>query len=253
MASRNGDLSGNQAATTENPLDYSDLLHTPYMDAFAFSEREQLALDLYDQLGELELQRSLLEAQNEATNSNDVSELSERDLQEQLTVAEREAMEAKAEYELRNRITRNVLAMDPVLKAVHGGESTDYAEKRMLPLIAENDVVSMVHGHLTSKLVDLNKKLRAAEQGNITANERNRALANELLALAERMKAQNTEDIEDPQLREKVRAMEREVKASKRRMRNLKGILSGMIVGSGINWAEDEVLRELVMDDEDDG
>jgi hypothetical protein len=50
-------------------------------------------------------------------------------LREQLIVAEREAMEAQVEYEMRNRITRNVLAMDPVLKAVHGSEDNTYAEK----------------------------------------------------------------------------------------------------------------------------
>lgn len=55
--------------------------------------------------------------------------LADDELQEQLTLAEREAMEAKAEYEIRNRITHNVLVMDPVLKAVHGGERTGYAEK----------------------------------------------------------------------------------------------------------------------------
>jgi hypothetical protein len=86
----------------------------------------------------------------------------------------------------------------------------------------------------------------------MAANERNRGLAKTLVALAEGAKSESTEDIEDPQLREKVNAVEKEVKESRRRMLNLKGILSGMIVGSGINWAEDEVLRELVMDDEDD-
>ena len=50
-------------------------------------------------------------------------------LQDRLITAQREAMEAKTEYEIRNRITHNVLVMDPVLKAVHGGEHTDYAEK----------------------------------------------------------------------------------------------------------------------------
>jgi hypothetical protein len=50
-------------------------------------------------------------------------------MQEQLTIAQREAMEAKAEYEIRNRITHNVLVMDPILKAVHGGGRTSYAEK----------------------------------------------------------------------------------------------------------------------------
>ena len=59
----------------------------------------------------------------------DTSTLSDDVLQEQLTIVQREAMEAKAEYEIRNSITHNVLVMDPVLKAVHGGEHTRYAEK----------------------------------------------------------------------------------------------------------------------------
>ena len=59
----------------------------------------------------------------------DTSALSDDALQEQLTIAQQKAMEAKAEYEIRNRIIHNVLVMDPVLKAVHGGERTGSAEK----------------------------------------------------------------------------------------------------------------------------
>lgn len=64
---------------------------------------------------------------------HDVSTLSDDDLEEQLIKAEREAMEAKAEYELRNKITHNVLVTDPVLKAVHGDEHSDHAEKYAVP------------------------------------------------------------------------------------------------------------------------
>ena len=59
----------------------------------------------------------------------DVSSLSDDAVQEQLIIAQNEAIEAKAEYELRNRITNNVLVMDPVLKAVHGGEQVTFIEK----------------------------------------------------------------------------------------------------------------------------
>lgn len=111
----------------------------------------------------------------------------------------------------------------------------------------------MLHGSLTSKLATTMQALSVAEKGNIAANERNRELSRTLLALAEEMKSQSTQDIADPKLREKVEAVEKEVKESRRRMRSLKGILSGMIVGSGIDWAEDEILRELVMEDEDEG
>lgn len=43
---------------------YADLLQTDHTDAFAFAETEKRALALYDQLRELELQLSLLQAQS---------------------------------------------------------------------------------------------------------------------------------------------------------------------------------------------
>ena len=62
-------------------------------------------------------------------HDTDVSALSDDDVHAQLMTAQREAMEAKAEFEIRNRVSHNVLLMDPVLKAVHGGEDSDFAEK----------------------------------------------------------------------------------------------------------------------------
>lgn len=233
--------------------DYSDLLKTSYSDAFAFSDQEQLVLDLYDQLHELELQESLLLIQDDDAYLEDVSTLSDDAVQEQLIKAEREAMDARAEYELRNRLTENSLTMDPVLKAVHGGEHTDYAEKRLLPLVHDKSIVSMVHSSLASELIAATKALCKAEEGNIGANARNQELAQTLIKLAERAKTQSIEDVNDPGLRDEIREVERSVKKSRARLRTLKGILSGMIVGSGIDWTEDEALRDLIMDDEEDG
>jgi ribosomal protein S5 len=59
----------------------------------------------------------------------DFSELSDDEVQDQLIIAQREVMEARTEYEIRNNITHNVLVMDPVLKAVHGGERTGFSER----------------------------------------------------------------------------------------------------------------------------
>ncbi|UPX14663.1 uncharacterized protein EKO05_0005138 [Ascochyta rabiei] len=238
------------AGASLDTADMDHLLRTNHSDAFSFTASEKLALELYDQLQELELQQSLLQAQ-ETAHVADVSTLSDDDLQEQLIVAEREAMEAKAEYEMRNRITHNVLVTDPVLKAVHGGEETSFVEKRLLPLITESDAVAMVHGRLASKLAHTTRGLVAAEQANMVANQKNRALSKTMLALAEAIKSQSTEDIEDARLREQIRSAEKELKESRRRAKTLKGVLSAMIVGSGINWAADEKLTELVIDDED--
>lgn len=111
----------------------------------------------------------------------------------------------------------------------------------------------MVHGSLASKLVSTQRAMNAATQAAIAASRKNRELAATMLALAEDMKAQSAKDVEDPRLRDQVNAMERELRESRRRMKTLKGVLSAMIVGSGINWAADESLTELVMDDEEDG
>ncbi|KAF2133304.1 hypothetical protein P153DRAFT_307982 [Dothidotthia symphoricarpi CBS 119687] len=252
MATKQDVEMGDATADVQDPNDHADLLQTRYSDAFAFSDVEKRALELYDQLRELELQQSLLQAQQIA-HVPDVSTLSDDALQEQLIIAQREAMEAKAEYEIRNRITHNVLVMDPVLKAVHGSEQASFIEKRIRPLITENDAVSMVHSSLASKLASSTRALGVAEQANVIANQKNRELSQTMLALAEDMKAQSAKDIEDPRLRNQVQAVEKELKESRRRVQTLKGILSAMIVGSGVNWAADEGLTELVMDDEEDG
>lgn len=110
----------------------------------------------------------------------------------------------------------------------------------------------MVHGRIASKLASSRRALVAVEQANIVANQKNRELSMTMLALADAIKSQSAEDIEDPRLREQIRSVEKELKESRRRMKTLKGILSAMIVSSGINWAADESLTDLVLDDEDD-
>jgi len=54
-------------ARVQDANDYGDLLQTNHSDAFAFSDTERLALQLHDQLKELELQQSLLQAQQPGT------------------------------------------------------------------------------------------------------------------------------------------------------------------------------------------
>ena len=63
MAARNDVEMADATPKTPNAADYADLLQTNHSDAFAFSQTEQLALDLYDQLRELEIEQSLIQAQ----------------------------------------------------------------------------------------------------------------------------------------------------------------------------------------------
>src|SRR5690349_21551368 len=97
----------------------------------------------------------------------------------------------------------------------------------------------MIHGPLASRLASSTRTLVTMEQANIVANQRNRELSQTMLALAEAKKSQSADDIDDQRLREQIKTVEKELKDSRRRMKTLKGILSAMIVGSGINWAAD--------------
>ncbi|KAF2144971.1 uncharacterized protein K452DRAFT_222087 [Aplosporella prunicola CBS 121167] len=217
-----------------NPLD------TPSNDALVLTDTERLILDLYAKERELELERSLLEARQ-----------ADNDIEQQLIVAEREALEARAAYLLRNKIVDHVLVTDPVIKAVHAGSNASYAEKRLLPLIHERDVLSMTLATLTSSLTSTNLSLQKASQSVQLANKKNQELAKTLLDLAERNKAQTADEVPDENLRGQIRALEEQVRDSRRKWRTLKSIVAGVIVGSGVDWATDEKLRELVLDDED--
>ena len=63
MATVNDTAVNNRTDEPHSANDYTDLLQTDHHDAFAFSDQEQFALQLYDQLRELELQNSLYQAQ----------------------------------------------------------------------------------------------------------------------------------------------------------------------------------------------
>lgn len=63
MANISDTVMADAATKSLDAGDTADLLQTNHSDAFAFTKSEELALELYDQLRELELQQSLLQAQ----------------------------------------------------------------------------------------------------------------------------------------------------------------------------------------------
>jgi len=77
-------------------------------------------------------------------------------------------------------------------------------------------------------------------------------LAAEMLALAAQAKEQNKVDIEDPGARQQLEELEAAMKLSRQRWRIMKGTASATIVGSGIDWARDPKLLEIVLDDDAD-
>jgi len=87
----------------------------------------------------------------------------------------------------------------------------------------------------------------------MSINQTNQELAQTVLELAAQLKDHAEGEVEDDELHAELEAADREVRVARRKWRVMKSIAAGMVVGSGVDWASDGRLMELVMDDDDDG
>ena len=97
-----------------------------------------------------------------------------------------------------------------------------------------------------------NEELKKVEAEHILIQESNAELSAAMLALAAEASTQKKEDIKDPELRQQLEEAEAELKISRQRWRVMKGTASATIVGSGVDWASDPVLLDIVLDREDE-
>ena len=123
--------------------------------------------------------------------------------------------------------------------------------RALRPLINQRDILSIAHTNIVNSLRSTLNALTAAETGSIISNQKNRELTPILFEFASRLKAQDIEDIQDPELRSELEALQIELKVSRGRRRIMKSVMVAVIVGSGIDWARKDDLRELVLDDEE--
>lgn len=103
-----------------------------------------------------------------------------------------------------------------------------------------------------AKLLSLRENLLEVQLESAAINRQNAVMAEEMLKLAEDASAQRKEDIQDPEIRAQLDALETETKDNRQRWRMLKGMTSAVVAGSGIDWSRDQTLRDLVLDKEDD-
>jgi hypothetical protein len=92
------------------------------------------------------------------------------------------------------------------------------------------------------------------ESENIVIARKNTELATTMIALAKDANTQRKDNIEDPKAKQQLDELELAMKTSRQRWRIMKGTASATIAGSGIDWARDPKLLEIVLDnDGDDG
>ena len=226
----------------------SVLTHTPSTDAFAFSETEQTILSLWDQLQELQLERALVQVQPAVT----IPAPTTPSLGPELAAAEQALLETRTTHTLQQNTTINVLIADPILKAVHDAAAATTLERRLAPLIHERDVLGLTDSHLSSKLAGLQQRFTALEAEMVKLNEENRALAATLVEIADQMKDQTVDELDDTRLTTRLEGLDDEIRNARRRWRVMKSLVKGVVVGSGVEWDKRADLLEVVLDDEDE-
>lgn len=125
------------------------------------------------------------------------------------------------------------------------------AYRALLRLINRRDVLSLAHENLHTAHSATVRQLSNLEVENRQIHEKNRELVRQLLDLTG-PDGSWRDQLEDQDLIAQLNALDADQQKSQARWDAMKNIASAVVVGSGVNWAEDEKLRALVLDEADE-
>lgn len=98
---------------------------------------------------------------------------------------------------------------------------------------------------VTYQLVKVQAEVQAVTKENVL-------LASNVLQLAEENQARHrVEDVEDIRLKKGLADVEKDLATSRQRWKAIKGVTSAVVAGSGIDWARDNRLQDMVLDPPD--
>ncbi|QUC17825.1 uncharacterized protein UV8b_02066 [Ustilaginoidea virens] len=208
------------------------------------SEDEQQVLELYDQLQQLRLEIAIINAQSARRLVPELSSSATNVSPE----TQKELLDARANFRLRNDAVESVMTVNPILKAVHHGTNASPAERDLLPYIEQREQsANSVMKHATD--VGFIRNDLTEVQGDASrAIRKNVELTSALLKLAEEVKQKQAARLDDDEIQTEIRQLEADMKLSRQRWRVIKGVASGVVAGSGVDWSRDATLREVVLD-----
>ncbi|KAM0254432.1 hypothetical protein ACHAQJ_006772 [Trichoderma viride] len=237
------------------------------------SEDETKVLELYDKLQELRLEIAIINAQQAGkvtlarrtveggliTHPKLCLASGRKDDESNITVAQNALLTARARYRLRNDAIEAVMMANPILKAVHNGTQASPIERHvflsrgdLFPYIQERDETSISVAKHAEGMTKLRDNLTEVQVQSIRVCRENMELTSELFELAEQAKQKKAVRLDNPKVQREMEELTREVKSSRQRWKVMKGVASGVIAGSGVDWAKDEDLRNIVLDAEEE-
>nr|KMM72991.1 hypothetical protein CPAG_09280 [Coccidioides posadasii RMSCC 3488] len=240
MAPGKAELNGSQSLLKPNERALVELASDIPGDDPPLREKELEILSLYDRIYDQQLEEALF-----LQDPVDVSLV--EDVDAELVKAERELLEARAAYSVRRKAIESVLMTEPSVQSIYSAHASP-TERVLLPLINRRDVLSLVYENLAGVNNSCVENLSNAEVSNIRAVKDNRDLVRSLLEVTDGNAEE--EEIKDLKSKEELETLKRENKNRRDEYMTMKRIVSAVIVASGLDWASDEKLLTLVVEDE---
>lgn len=129
-----------------------------------------------------------------------------------------------------------------------------YHQRDLLPALEQRDAASVTLAKQSAEVRGLLDALTEVEGQSARVARENSSLAAEVLLLAEqsnrgRSRAELESAVTDSDLVAEMAELEAQVRASRKKWRVVKGTASAIVAGSGVDWARDPELRDIVLDD----
>ena len=154
---------------------------------------------------------------------------------------------------LRTEVVDSVLTVHPVLRAVHQATQASPIERDLLAAVEQRDIVSQAVAREAAARHAVDKERAAAAAACRQIETKNVELAAEVRRLAaEQAGADSSNGSGDGPDNEssELLQLKASVKESRQRWKLIKGAASAIVVGSGVDWARDAALLEIVLDPE---
>ncbi|TQS37149.1 hypothetical protein Golomagni_02387 [Golovinomyces magnicellulatus] len=229
-------------------------------DPPTLTEEENRILDLYDRLNDIQSECALLKAKITLpgklemklsfvcllTFSDQPASASEFEI----TTAQDALLKAKATFHIRCKVTESAIIADPVISAVHAGTDRSFHQQNLISLLKKRDELSLSLIQLSRRESDSLEKLRLLETENMLIARMNTELTSTMLRLVETSNSRITEANQSSQSLQELEKIKQELRLSRQKWKTIKAIVSGAIVGSGIDWARDPKLLQIVLDED---
>ena len=121
-----------------------------------------------------------------------------------------------------------------------------------MPYIERRDEVSISVSRQATNALSRRNEQAQVQSETLRVCRENVDLTAELLELTEQVKRKKSARLDDPSTQNELKRLESELASSKQRRRVMKGVASGIVAGSGVDWARDEVLLDVVLDAEEE-